>query len=166
MFGNLLTLLLAQSRGWPFIALFWGLADFGLLHGGSKFASHWLFWQDAIDIFNVANPGYAIYCHSFSFRRLRRVCSHEFLPFAVPCFSYSGSVTSNIWNTRLLLIAVTVGIVVSIKRLWLGLFLGKKTFGKPLEAGRLGVLRFCRARALTLTILSSIAIRKPIMPRI
>jgi hypothetical protein len=41
-----------------------------------------------------------------------------------------GTVTSDVWNTRVLSIAVSVGIVVSIKRLWLGLYLGKKTFGK------------------------------------
>jgi hypothetical protein len=54
--GNLLTLLIVQSKGWPFIAVTWGLLNFGLLHGPSDFASSWLFWQDVLDIFNNVNP--------------------------------------------------------------------------------------------------------------
>jgi hypothetical protein len=54
--GNLLTLLIVQSKGWPFIAVTWSLLNFGLLHGPSDFASSWLFWQDVLDIFNNANP--------------------------------------------------------------------------------------------------------------
>jgi Mechanosensitive ion channel len=96
LFGNLVTLLIAQSKGWPFIAFTWGLLDFALLHGQNKFASSWLFWQDFFAVFNEVNPG--------------------------------GKVTSNEWNSRVLAIAVSVGVIVSIKRLWLGLFLGKKTF--------------------------------------
>jgi hypothetical protein len=55
--GNLLTLLIAQSRGWPFVAVVWGVLDFALLHGESNLASHWLYWQDVAGIFNEANPG-------------------------------------------------------------------------------------------------------------
>jgi hypothetical protein len=40
----------------------------------------------------------------------------------------SGSLTSNIWNQRALVIAVCVSIVAAIKRLWLGLYLGRQTF--------------------------------------
>jgi hypothetical protein len=52
----MLTLLIAQSKGWPFMALTWGLLDLALLHGSSEFASSWLYWQDAMDVFNKANP--------------------------------------------------------------------------------------------------------------
>jgi hypothetical protein len=96
LFGNLVTLFIVQSKGWPFIAFTWGLLDFALLHGTNKFASSWLFWQDIFAVFNEVNPG--------------------------------GAVTSNEWNSRILAIAVSVGVIVSFKRLWLGLFLGKKTF--------------------------------------
>lgn len=47
-----------QSKGWPFIAVTWGLLDFGLLHGSSPFVSSWLYWQDIVSLFNEANPGY------------------------------------------------------------------------------------------------------------
>jgi hypothetical protein len=57
LFGNLVTLLIAHSKGWPFLAVTWGLLDFGLLHGSSEFASNWLYWQNAMDVFNEANPG-------------------------------------------------------------------------------------------------------------
>lgn len=55
--GNLLTLLIVQSKGWPFIAVTWGVLDFALLHGSCPFASSWLYWQDVMDVFNDANPG-------------------------------------------------------------------------------------------------------------
>jgi hypothetical protein len=41
-------------------------------------------------------------------------------------------VTTNIWNTRVLLVAVSVGLVTAVKRLWLGLWLGRKTYGESL----------------------------------
>ena len=96
LFGNLVTLLIAQSKGWPFIVFTWGLLDLALLHGTSKFASSWLYWQDYVDVFNEVNPG--------------------------------GKVTSSTWNSRILAIAVCVGVTVAMKRLWMGLFLGKKTY--------------------------------------
>jgi Mechanosensitive ion channel len=101
LFGNLVTLLIAQSKGWPFIAFTWGLLDFALLYGNNEFAGSWLYWQGVMDVFNAVNPG--------------------------------GSVTSNVWNRRILAIAVSMGIAVSLKRLWLGLFLGKKTFSHYAE---------------------------------
>lgn len=79
----------------------WGVLDLGLLHGSSRFARHWLYFQETIDIFNETNP--------------------------------SGLVTDSIWNTRALTIAVTVSAVVAIKRLWLGLYLGKKLFANYAE---------------------------------
>ena len=45
----------------------------------------------------------------------------------------SGSITSNEWYTRALLVAVSVSAVVAVKRLWLGLYLGKKTFANYAE---------------------------------
>jgi hypothetical protein len=62
--GNLLTLLIVQSKGWPFIAITWGLLDFGLLHGQRKFVSNWLYWQEVFHVFNEANPGYALFVES------------------------------------------------------------------------------------------------------
>jgi hypothetical protein len=59
--GNLVTLLIVQSKGWPFLAVMWGVLDFGLLHGSSKFVAHWLYWQVALGVFNEKNPGYVIY---------------------------------------------------------------------------------------------------------
>jgi hypothetical protein len=42
----------------------------------------------------------------------------------------SGGVTDNEWYLRIVSISVCLGVVVAVKRLWLGLFLGKKTYGK------------------------------------
>lgn len=41
--------------------------------------------------------------------------------------------TENLWNTRILLIAVIVSALAAVKRLWLGLTLGKKTFSNYAE---------------------------------
>jgi hypothetical protein len=57
-FGNLLTLFIVQSKGWPFIAFMWAVLNFAVLHGGSRFANHWLFWQDFIGLMNDQNPRY------------------------------------------------------------------------------------------------------------
>ena len=97
LLGPILTLLLVQAKGWPFIVLSWAIFDFALLSGTSEFARHWAHWQDLIDMFNEANP--------------------------------SGNVISNSWNTRVLLVAMSVSIVVAIKRFVIGLYLGRKTFG-------------------------------------
>jgi hypothetical protein len=42
----------------------------------------------------------------------------------------SGGITSNEVYIRILAIALCVGLVVSVKRLWMGLSFGKKAFGK------------------------------------
>lgn len=34
----------------------WALYAFTLLSGGNRFAKHWLFYQDAIEVFNESNP--------------------------------------------------------------------------------------------------------------
>jgi len=41
LFGPCVTLIIVQSRGWPFILLFWALFDFALLYGDTRFARHW-----------------------------------------------------------------------------------------------------------------------------
>jgi hypothetical protein len=41
-----------------------------------------------------------------------------------------GNVVDSEWNHRLLAIAVSVSAVVSVKRFWLGLYLGRQTFSK------------------------------------
>lgn len=58
VFGSLLTLLIVQSKGWPFIACMWSILNFALLFGTSRFVKHWLFWQDILGIFNDKNPSY------------------------------------------------------------------------------------------------------------
>jgi len=54
--GPILTLLLVQAKGWPFVTLWWSILDFAMLYGDGRFAKHWLFWQDAIGMFNKRNP--------------------------------------------------------------------------------------------------------------
>jgi hypothetical protein len=55
-FGNLVTLFIVQSKGWPFITFTWSLFNFALLHGSYRLADHWLYWQQPIGIFNETNP--------------------------------------------------------------------------------------------------------------
>lgn len=45
-------------------------------------------------------------------------------------FLNSGSVTFNEWNRTILTIAMVLSMLVAIKLLWLGLFLGRKTYGE------------------------------------
>ncbi|KAG7356332.1 mechanosensitive ion channel [Nitzschia inconspicua] len=54
--GPILTLLIVQSRGWPFVFFWWGIFDFALIHGDRQFSQHWLFWQDYVGLFNSDNP--------------------------------------------------------------------------------------------------------------
>ena len=42
----------------------------------------------------------------------------------------SGDITSDGWYTRILAVSICLGFVVALKRLWLGLFLGRKTYSK------------------------------------
>ena len=97
LFGPWPTLLILQSRGWPFILFFWALLDFGLLSGEKPFVSHWGFWQSFFDLFNRSNP--------------------------------SGHIVDSQWNQRILAVAVSLGAVAACKRFWLGLYLGRQTFG-------------------------------------
>jgi hypothetical protein len=97
LFGPVVTLLIVQSKGWPFLVSSWGLYNFALLAGSHPFARHWLFWQDWWGLFNDNNP--------------------------------SGSVTTSEAFFKTLTICTSVGVVVSIKRLAVGLYLGRQTFG-------------------------------------
>jgi hypothetical protein len=56
LFGPLITLLIVQSKGWPFMLLFWGLFNFALVVGDSAFNNHWFYWQDWWGLFNEKNP--------------------------------------------------------------------------------------------------------------
>jgi hypothetical protein len=61
----------------------------------------------------------------------------ELVPYSIAADSLtspfcSGGITSNDWNTRILIIALCVGLVASVKRLWMGFLLGKKAFGKKM----------------------------------
>jgi len=97
LLGPVLTLLLAQSRGWPFVTLMWCSMNFALLYGNTAFAHHWAYWQDAVGLFNGENP--------------------------------SGNVVDSEWYFRLLIIGVAVSCVVAVKRLLVGIFLGRQTYG-------------------------------------
>lgn len=54
--GPVITLLVVQAKGWPFILFWFGILNLALNCGNSDFAHHWLFWQDTIGLFNNQNP--------------------------------------------------------------------------------------------------------------
>jgi hypothetical protein len=54
--GSFGTLFFVQARGYPFLAVAWGLWNFLLNWGPHRFASNWLYWQHTIKIFSDANP--------------------------------------------------------------------------------------------------------------
>jgi hypothetical protein len=99
-----------------------------LLSGSHKFAAHWLFFQDFLDIFNEKNPRY-VQDGWWLPNLFPTVCIRFLLTLSTRLFC-SGGITSNEWNTRILVIALCVGLVASVKRLWMGFLLGKKAFGK------------------------------------
>ena len=55
LWGPFVTLLIVQSKGWPFQLTFWAILDFIMLHGNGRFANHWLFYQKAVGLFNAVN---------------------------------------------------------------------------------------------------------------
>ena len=109
--GPLITLLIVQSKGWPFVLFFWGLYNFALVTGSMPFSNHCklvtcfyffhsttfshtgalfvfitgLFWQDLWGLFNSHNP--------------------------------AGTVTSSLWFYRVCAVAVGMGAAVAVKRL-------------------------------------------------
>ena len=54
--GPLLTLLLVQSKGWPFVVFCWSILNFGILYGDKAYAEHWGYFQDYVGLFNNENP--------------------------------------------------------------------------------------------------------------
>ena len=56
LLGPFMTLMIVQARGWPFLITFWALVDLGMLFGHGRFARHWLYWQNTIDMLNETNP--------------------------------------------------------------------------------------------------------------
>ena len=98
LLGPLVTLLIVQSKGWPFVVFAWSILDFSLLYGEHPHAAHWGYWQDTISLFNEKNPG--------------------------------GHIVDSEWNRTVLLIAFFVPIAVAVKRLSVGLFLGRQAFSK------------------------------------
>jgi hypothetical protein len=54
--GPIFTLLIVQSRGWPFVLFWWSMLDFAMLYGDRAFARNWLYWQDHVGLFNSQNP--------------------------------------------------------------------------------------------------------------
>lgn len=46
------------------------------------------------------------------------------------CCTYSGMIPDGEWNRKILLTGIGVGVTVAVKRLWLGLYLGRKTYSK------------------------------------
>lgn len=56
LLGPVVTVLLIQAKGWPFILFCWALYDLCLLAGSSRFVNHWLYWQDFISMMNDNNP--------------------------------------------------------------------------------------------------------------
>lgn len=56
-FGPVVTLLVVQSKGWPFISIFWGVYNLILLSGNKRYVRHWGYWQHWYGLFNEDNPG-------------------------------------------------------------------------------------------------------------
>ena len=54
--GPVVTLIIAQSKGWPHVLFWWSILDFSLLAGDGSFAHHWIFYQDYVGLFNERNP--------------------------------------------------------------------------------------------------------------
>lgn len=98
MIGPMLTLSIVQSRGWVFVMFWWGVYNFAFNYGTNKFARHWLFFQDAVDLFNDVNP--------------------------------SGGFTASEPYLKAICVMVVAGFIISLKRFWVGLVLGKQTFCK------------------------------------
>lgn len=54
--GPSMALMVAQSKGWPYILTSWALWDFALLFGEREFVRHWAYWQSFIGMMNATNP--------------------------------------------------------------------------------------------------------------
>ena len=56
LFGPNFALLIVQSKGYPAILTAYGFISMIMLSGYNDFVKHWLFYQDAIKVFNASNP--------------------------------------------------------------------------------------------------------------
>jgi hypothetical protein len=54
--GSVVTLLIVQSKGWPFVIFTWSILDFSMLYGTGPFAAHWGYAQTWVGLFNETNP--------------------------------------------------------------------------------------------------------------
>ena len=68
VFGTFWSLTIVQSKGWPSLVFFWALYDLCLLTGSGKFANHWLFYQNAVGLFNANNPSGDITSNTWNYR--------------------------------------------------------------------------------------------------
>jgi hypothetical protein len=120
--GPYVALAIIQSKGWPYMCIFWPVLDFCFLYGSNDFVKHWvsycfldsmfcacrqclmftylhysmqLFWQQYLDLFNTNNP-------------------------------VNGVTDARIYF-RILFMFLFVGVIVSLKRLTLAIYLGRRT---------------------------------------
>jgi hypothetical protein len=70
LLGSSLSLVVVQSKGWPFVLLLWALWDFALLYGDRKFVHHWAYWQDLLEMMNSRNPSGDVTSHKHYLRVL------------------------------------------------------------------------------------------------
>jgi hypothetical protein len=56
VFGPHFALLVVQSKGWPALVFWWAVWSILLLCGFGSFEKHWLFYQNAVKLFNASNP--------------------------------------------------------------------------------------------------------------
>jgi uncharacterized protein (DUF2147 family) len=70
LLGPLITLVVVQSKGWPFTVTWWALYNLILLSGDSQFAHHWGYYQTWVDLFNEKNPSGNITSNIWNFRIL------------------------------------------------------------------------------------------------
>lgn len=96
--GPSVSLYLVQSRGFPFILSTWSLLGLMTLSGTNRFAKHWLYYQDAMPLFNANNP--------------------------------AGTITESSMNYAVLSCALVLGIMVTLKRVLLGLYFGRRTYSE------------------------------------
>lgn len=100
-FGQFFTLFVIQSRGLPFHMFFWSVWNLALLQGNTDFAKHWGHWQ------------------TYYFDNYLSIFTQA---------NPSGDIPGESWYRRLLIMGIVVGLAISIKRVWVGLMLGKKIY--------------------------------------
>lgn len=63
--GPYVSLWIAQSKGWPFRAIAWGITNIIFLAGPRDFVNHWGYFQDWIGLFNGRNPSGNVLTNQF-----------------------------------------------------------------------------------------------------